>query len=241
MKRKPDHGVISPIVEEKPTLNGDELIDELEKFYENIDIGLKIRLPTLNKPVSCDSCTRPGCCYQKVMISFHEALPIVRYLKEQNRDTPELRAKLREFGDAMEGSAPDDWMEGARPCVFLGDNRCSIYEKRPIHCRVHLVVSDPERCQPEANGSKIEHVNVNMLLEQMVPRSRQIHKALGLKENNKRIMMGVLPRVLLIALEALDLGSQQAFADHIRAQKWPSDTSLDAGWNDGVNPFGAHP
>lgn len=38
-----------------------------------------------------------------------------------------------------------------RRCVFLSDNRCSVYEHRPMNCRKHMVISDPIDCDTAAH------------------------------------------------------------------------------------------
>lgn len=217
----------------------DQLVDGLEAFYQQIDKQLKARLPTLKQPASCPTCTNasPGCCYQKLIMPFHEALPIVRWLKEHKLDTPELRVKLREAGAAMEGLSPKEWFDQQTPCVFLENGRCSVYKVRPIHCRMHVVVSDPACCQNDHPEGDIAVVDVSSVFDQLIARSREIHLSMGLKESDKRLLMGTMPRVLLVALEAFDKSSSDAFADHVRAQVWPSDIAINDGWNEGNNPF----
>ncbi|MBN1575752.1 MAG: YkgJ family cysteine cluster protein [Chitinispirillaceae bacterium] len=43
-----------------------------------------------------------------------------------------------------------------RPCPLLGDDgRCSIYEVRPLTCRIYVSFSDPLRCNPEYIDSSV--------------------------------------------------------------------------------------
>lgn len=39
----------------------------------------------------------------------------------------------------------------ARPCAFLVDNVCRVYDTRPSSCRLHMVASDPALCRYEAD------------------------------------------------------------------------------------------
>lgn len=39
------------------------------------------------------------------------------------------------------------WFAAKVPCPLLEDDRCSLYEERPIVCREFLVTSPPERCE----------------------------------------------------------------------------------------------
>jgi Fe-S-cluster containining protein len=66
------------------------------------------------------------CCYVSVPITDFEA----RYLGEKINTAPvsikhSIRRDLNEFS-------------GKTPCLFLKNNACSIYEFRPMTCRIHV-------------------------------------------------------------------------------------------------------
>lgn len=212
-----------------------ELIDKLEQDQRELDEYVRERLPTIGQ-VSCSSCTHasPGCCSQKVMITFHEALPIARYLRRLGLDTPELRDRLLELGNAMEGTDRVQWFDSRRPCVFLVGGRCSIYDVRPVACRTYFVKTPHENCQPGAADNGVAFANMSEAIAQSMGRARVIHQAMGLRETNKRILIGAMPRLLLIALEAWDRSDAE---DFIRLQTWPSDDDIRARWFEGDNPF----
>jgi Fe-S-cluster containining protein len=74
-----------------------------------------------------------GCCHYEVKIYPVEASYIAR-----NSDRP-----LRK-----EPSGKDTFH--GKPCVFLHDERCSIYDVRPLVCRTHLAFTPTAYwCQPE--------------------------------------------------------------------------------------------
>lgn len=47
-----------------------------------------------------------------------------------------------------------------RACVYLVDGECSVYEKRPLICRLTHVSSEPDNCHFENEEKPIEHLPV---------------------------------------------------------------------------------
>ncbi len=212
-----------------------EFIEKLEQDQRELDEYVRHRLPTIGQ-VSCSSCTHasPGCCSQKVMITFHEALPIARYLKRYGMDTVALRERLLELGNGMEGTDRKAWFDGAHPCAFLLGGRCTVYDARPVACRTYFVKTDQANCQPGAPDNSVKFADMSEAIAQSMGRARIIHQAMGLRETNKRILIGALPRLVLIALEAWDRPDAE---DFIRLQTWPSDDDIRGRWFEGDNPF----
>lgn len=65
---------------------------------------------------------------------------------------PRLVTASKEF--CYEGINSAEWFAKQVPCVFLKDNMCSVYSKRPSACRYYMVVSPPENCAKGAvNGT----------------------------------------------------------------------------------------
>lgn len=222
-----------------PSVN--KLVDDIEDWWRNADRRMQMFLKAGSKkhfegrPSTCDSCTAPGCCYQQVYVRLAETFPIARRLQLEGQDTPELRNFLRGIGDDMEASTRAGWLSRQTPCVFLGeDDRCTVHEQRPAHCRTYWVYSPQENCQPPT-GQKVRLVDPAPVIDPWLRIANDIHRSLGLKETAKRILLGALPRVLLIFLEAMD---SDDFRKHVRNQVWPTDTTLDQSWIDGNNPIG---
>jgi Fe-S-cluster containining protein len=212
----------------------DDLDDALQQIGQSAERGA--RHISKNKydgrPVSCHRCTEPGCCYQKIGVHLWEVLPIARELIRQGRNTPELRAKLRETGDRMEATSKSDWFDAHVPCVFLENKRCTIYSVRPVNCRTYFVFSPPEYCSA-ATGTEVAVLANEDILDRAVLYGRDVHTAMGLRETNKRMLLASLPRALDIMLEALDRDDWREF---IRRQHWPSDKNM-VDWFEGVNPI----
>jgi Fe-S-cluster containining protein len=84
----------------------------------------------------------PGCwfcCHLPVDVLTPEAFRIAAHLR-RTRGPAELAALVYRLGV----QSRQDF--GARPCVFLADGRCSIYEVRPLVCRGYNSLSR-ERCE----------------------------------------------------------------------------------------------
>lgn len=106
-----------------------------------------------------------ACCHQLVMTTMAEA----RATAELIHDLPEaelrrlelslegwlsatsdLRRRLQEAADdelepVVEAIASDYWRKRI-PCPFLREGLCAVYEVRPLACRHHFSLSDPELC-----------------------------------------------------------------------------------------------
>lgn len=68
------------------------------------------------------------CCHRRFDVFEVEAAPIRAALTKLEREDPALRATLRAQADAP---------EHAHKCALLVDDRCSVYEQRPLICRSH--------------------------------------------------------------------------------------------------------
>ena len=128
------------------------------------------------KSISCRAgCT--ACCHYLVGVSESEA----DYLAELVAQVPEERrtrirerfqlvieeleqcglldqmGNLAELSDEALDELSHKYLARWIPCPFLQDDRCSIYEHRPLTCREHLVTSPAENCSDLA-GKDVERV-----------------------------------------------------------------------------------
>ena len=216
------------------------IYDEMEKVLLESDALMERPLregrADLGAKPSCHACTEPACCTQALYVTFAEVLPLVRFIRGIDRfDTPELRARLRELGYRMESGNTADWLEEREACAFLLDGKCSVYEYRPVRCRTYWVFSSANLCKPPS-GNTVKFANYTSATTMAIDAARQAHRHMGLKETRKRILLGSLPRVVLVALEATDPDvDTQKF---VRATAWPADTSISE-WVDGKPPESA--
>jgi Fe-S-cluster containining protein len=88
------------------------------------------------------------CCYLPVDVLAPEAFRIAAHL-QQTRSPGELAALAYRLGAHAQRTF------GARPCVFLADGRCSIYEVRPMVCRGYNSLSK-ERCEAFYHDASID-------------------------------------------------------------------------------------
>lgn len=212
----------------------DEFLDAYTQWLRSFNQAITTWVTRAPQKITCFECQQaePGCCYQKTMISFAEALVIAVYLKRHALDTPELRNRLQDHGEAMEGASRAAWFHESHPCVFLKDGRCQIYSVRPTICSSYYVISPAEQCQTSAYN-EILHIDNTEALAVGIRNSLQVHRAIGLKENQMRMHTGAMPRLVQLALEAWDVDNFHSF---MRSQSWPTRENLDD-WTDGKNPF----
>lgn len=109
--------------------SGGPVSDRLRRLEELIDRANKLAAP--NSPCK-EGCSR--CCYQAVQIVDHEAERIGKYIGVK----PRAIADTLTPEDAI--ARGDEAIEKYRykPCVFLENDRCSIYEVRPYACRMYV-------------------------------------------------------------------------------------------------------
>lgn len=217
----------------------DQLIADIIEWMDGMDARF-VQAMRRSRPetITCDTCpnSSPGCCYQKVFITFMEVIPIVDALRKSGRDTPEFRERLRIAGIEMEAGERYEFFQEGHPCVFLNEGRCSIYSVRPGACRSYYVISEPNRCQPgDKQGAEdgIYKINDQDYSHAVLDKGMAVNRMLKLKETPKRIMMATLPRMVLIGLQTWDEDDFQKF---LRNQVWPSEDNLEE-WMDGETPF----
>jgi hypothetical protein len=89
-----------------------------------------------NRPVACRAgCSH--CCHQTVGVTAPEVFALYEHLRT-TRDDDALAAvadRVRAMDDRTRGLPPAERVTPELPCVFLVDDRCSVYEARPLSCR----------------------------------------------------------------------------------------------------------
>jgi hypothetical protein len=85
-------------------------------------------------PIACgDGCD--FCCHQIVGATPLEVFVIWVYLEQTRPDLGDLKRRARDLAQRATGVSPSGRYSRSHPCVFLEDQRCSIYEVRPLTCR----------------------------------------------------------------------------------------------------------
>ncbi|HWU87173.1 MAG TPA: YkgJ family cysteine cluster protein [Kofleriaceae bacterium] len=182
--------------------------------------GAKASGKQLRLTVSCTTCTATKtCCWSMVVVRFYEGVSIAGELARTGRDTPALREELRARAEAMEAATPREWRT---PCLFLdARERCTIYDVRPSPCGSLFVYTDPAWCTTRAGD--IQGYVPNEELAAATALEEQFRERLSLRKKVGRRYAGVLPRMVLVALEAWD---RTDFRDYLRQLPWPDEQEV---------------
>lgn len=202
------------VVEEKiiPWLAGEVATNHAEAGAGAAAVAAQNKLPMV-----CATCTATkACCSSYVIVRLYEGLIIADQLRRTGRDTPELRADLRARAEAMEATRAHAWFT---PCAFLdAGERCTVYEVRPTTCAQLYVYTPPDLCalrSPNiASYTPHEQVAAANRVEEA------FRERLALRRKVGRRYLGVLPRMVLVSLEAWD---RTDFRDYLRQLPWLTD------------------
>ncbi len=193
------------------------LAGEVAANHRDAGLGAQAVATQHALPMQCATCTATkACCSSYVIVRLYEGLIIADELKRTGRDTPELRADLRSRAEAMEATTARAWFT---PCLFLdGAERCTVYAVRPTTCAQLYVYTAPELCaaRSPAIASYTPHKEVaaaNVVEE-------TFRERLALRRKVGRRYLGVLPRMVLVSLEAWDRAD---FRDYLRQLPWLTD------------------
>jgi Fe-S-cluster containining protein len=119
------------------------------RLAQQVHRGMSAAIDAL--PSKAQHACAPGCffcCYLPVDVLAPEAFRIAAHLK-QTRSPGELTGLAYQLG------AHGQHDLGVRPCVFLADGRCSIYEVRPMVCRGYNSLSK-ERCEAFYHDASVD-------------------------------------------------------------------------------------
>jgi Fe-S-cluster containining protein len=190
------------------------------EIIRHAEAGAEKRGKRVKLAVSCTGCkATKTCCWSTVIARLYEGVLVAAELVRTGRDTPDLREQLRARAEAMEATPPQEWRT---PCVFLDEReRCTVYAVRPVPCGTVLVYTDPVLCTTRAGEilgyvPSEEHAAATAFEE-------PFRERLALRKKVGRRYLGVLPRMVLVALEAWN---RTDFRDYLRQLPWPSEEEL---------------
>jgi uncharacterized protein len=139
-----------------------EVIAVVENAIAVADAAVKAAMET-EPPRRVLACAEgcDWCCYKVVGTVAPEVLRIAAYLRETlSADAWQaLRERVAQANEQRRALRPDQRRRAALPCVFLKDNRCSVYQVRPMTCRGYNS-SDPRCCQDLVSGAKYVEVPI---------------------------------------------------------------------------------
>lgn len=153
-----------------------QYVDLVSRIRHKTEASLKESLRSEGKSITCrEGCTY--CCFHYVTVSLAHGLTIVEFLYKNKKllkkflvnyekwhekgysiassiDDERIKATLSsdKIDLAMEKTRPLSslYLETQIPCPFLINNRCSIYNVRPLSCSGHYSVSPPRWCVPNS-------------------------------------------------------------------------------------------
>ena len=127
-----------------------------------------------------NKCCKPGCsfcCHQQIEIMESEKPVIIDYikLKINIEEKEKIKNDLNIWLNFFDENTPDNKIlngfdifldfrkkcaKQVLKCPFLINNLCSIYEVRPLACRVHYVLHNPELCDKDKERETAEKGSV---------------------------------------------------------------------------------
>ena len=153
---------------------------------------------------------------------LYEGVVIADHLIRAGRDTPALRAELAARAEVMEATSPRAFRV---PCVFLGEReRCTIYPVRPAPCATLYVYTDPALCTTHAGEILAYQPHEELVMATELEEA--FRSRLALRKKVGRRYLGVLPRMVAVALEAW---GRTDFRDYLRGLDWPDEAWLARG------------
>ena len=142
-----------------------EFFDLLEQFYKKFDDYAEYNIEASELDVTCqEACS--NCCYQSLwgLYSF-ETVNLYRIMYEWGDYAQVHNALARdaqEFQKIVTSLVPENtqvmsdspeleqarmkYKDLGRPCAFLQDDRCRVYDARPTICRMYHSIGDPSLC-----------------------------------------------------------------------------------------------
>ena len=180
-------------------------------------VGKKQKLPV----VQCFKCdAKKACCHSVVVARLYEGIVVAAQLRAEGRDTPALRDELRARAGVMEGTSPYEFRV---PCLFLdAAERCTVYAGRPTPCGTLYVYTPPAHCNDPSKPVHAYIPDAEHAVAQQI--EDEFRDKLSLRKKVGRRYIGVLPRMVLVALEAWD---RTDFRDYLRQLEWPTDADAD--------------
>lgn len=130
-------------------------MDSIRALHGLIDIeNRKLAEATAKKgrPITCKGMGCCACCREPVYCSDAEVEYLVSALTPEQKVvvTARLKESLAKFRAAgmFDYDLPPvmKWLELNIQCPLLEDGACMVYERRPISCRSHSAVGNPDDC-----------------------------------------------------------------------------------------------
>jgi Fe-S-cluster containining protein len=147
------------------------------------------------------------CCYLPVDVLTPEAFRIAAFLKRTHSP-----ATLATLVCRLAAEGQHDF--GLRPCVFLANRRCSIYEVRPMVCRGYNSLSK-ERCEAYHHDASVDLRGSKDRLAGRLAEAMEDGVIAGLEALGLDAQWYELPSAVLRALEMTDGAARWASGETV--------------------------
>ncbi|WP_291328365.1 YkgJ family cysteine cluster protein [Desulfovibrio sp. UCD-KL4C] len=152
----PDHNLFARMLAEKGTRCFEANFDAVVGQISNLDISFKI--------ACAKGCSL--CCSSHIAVTPQETFNIALYLAEKLSvlEIEKIAEACAACAEGYDSEALQDFSKKYFcPCPFLKDNKCSIYEVRPITCR-NWISHDLEACNVSYESKNTMSVPQNAMI-----------------------------------------------------------------------------
>lgn len=148
------------------------------------------------------------CCNLLVTIGAPDALRMARYILGSGMDSDALRESLREDVAFVSMVAKENkckeydklashYIALKRPCRFIKDGACSVYDARPVVCRLFNSLVSPEECMGE-NRNAVKRIATNDIRDVAAKKMEEFSRTAWAPH------AGLMSEMVLWALEEMD-------------------------------------
>lgn len=185
-----------------------KIIDDFEQNLATIHESFRRNMQPLLEQDGLAITCKPGCthcCQCAFVCTLFEGLSIGRYLLNKKADLEALWAPLRQQERMQQKLGAPKWFKLGIHCVFLKDGMCDIYPVRPLNCRAHYAVSDPDLCRVSGEGGAQILASARAMDLRVAVAKGATQRLLG----HDNFLVAVLPGVVNLGLHALTTGDYE--------------------------------
>lgn len=187
---------------QKSQLEGGTLFEKLfESIYVPADNVMEQGKHLFSCGIGCDAC-----CKRMILATPVEAVAIMQFLDQTGRLGDEkLISSIHEHARLNEGfletwSDEEDpdllWFEEDVECPFLDQSACSIYEARPLICRMRHSLSPAPHCSEPWNDIETSS-EVDDAVQFFEKGLYEVAKTEGIEDNESHVLTILLSELLL--------------------------------------------
>lgn len=188
--------ILTGVVELSEEINkipeGDYRVEALHEWIDDYIKDDDKMCASAGRELSC----RAGCgacCAILVEVQDEEADYVYGVIKKKGISLD--RERLLEQSSYSMSDYQKNYFSGKSKCALLGeDNLCTIYEERPMACRLHVSVDDPELCKPTLDGEARDHLKFARISSEMLY-SAYMQKKVGVPHPYESLPKALLRRL----------------------------------------------